>query len=51
LKRDYVKLIDEKKSLEGKVSELTGKLIFRIPNRTIFSFGATFASELPFYPN
>jgi hypothetical protein len=60
LKRDFVKLkngyadsynqlMEEKKSLEGKVSELTGKLIFQILNRIIFPFGLTFASELPFY--
>ena len=49
LKRDFAKLMEEKKSLEGKVSELTGKLIFQILNRTIFPFGLTFASKLPFY--
>ena len=41
--------MEEKKSLEGKVSELTGRPIFRISNRTIFPFGLPFASELPFY--
>ena len=60
LKRDFLKmksdyadsynqLMEEKESLEGKVSELTGKLIFQILNRIIFPFGLTFASELPFY--
>ena len=34
--------------MEGKVSELTGKLLFQLLNRIIFPFGLIFASELPF---
>ena len=49
LAHNYNQLMEEKKSLEARVSELTGKPIFQIPNRTIFPFGLIFASELPFY--